>query len=631
MLSKGSGDAWHDDDEKPSVIKPTDLGSAPSPSNGEARGRPQSPTRWAILLLGIGIIIGPYYSFDNPAGTQVALREYFGVPSQLTPNSTAADHAAFADFNVRYQLLYSLYSLPNTVLPLFCGALVDALGTRVMVIASALVAFGGHVLVVGGVQAQSWAAMWAGRAIFGIGTEAQCVATRILIAQWFMGRELALSMGVILAFGRFGSVINDNISALFDYRHVVGAYCVGATMCALSVAAAVAAVALDRGFDARGSAAQSEEGGASPKGQWGGDSSRSASFDGDERGGGGGTAPLLAHDSLHDEDHAASGDSSPGSGIADGGSDAPAPVVKRNMLTDIASFGPAYWVLAPVCVVGFPCITSFNGVASAFLSQRWAEEGAPHDTARVNAVMGILYTVAACLALFIGALIDRAGRRAVFMAGAMVFVCVTHLLFAVTSAPAEALLVLLGLCFAVYAAAFWPSIAYVTPPGTLGTAYGLMGSVQNAGLAVIPLVIGLIQPPACGGRYSCVEFMFVAMSSSGAALCVVAGRLERRVTQQQAKALQGEAESDDASTAPVAGGDDDTAGTTPGGSLWGSLQDAARGAMRSLTRLAGGDGAGPAGEEGGSGGGDAKGRKYQQLQMGPVSSPASSPKRGTSG
>lgn len=30
---------------------------------------------------------------------------------------------------------------------------------------------------------QSWPAMWAGRAIFGIGTEAQCVASRILIAR----------------------------------------------------------------------------------------------------------------------------------------------------------------------------------------------------------------------------------------------------------------------------------------------------------------------------------------------------------------------------------------------------------------------------------------------------------------
>lgn len=120
-------------------------------SRGEDRyRRPQSSKRWAVLLLGIGIIIGPYYSFDNPAGTQAALRGYFDVPEALSPNSTAAEHAAFADFNVRYQLLYSLYSLPNTVLPLFGGALVDALGVRSMTLASAVVALAGHTAVVSG-------------------------------------------------------------------------------------------------------------------------------------------------------------------------------------------------------------------------------------------------------------------------------------------------------------------------------------------------------------------------------------------------------------------------------------------------------------------------------------------------
>ena len=435
---------------------------------------------------------------------------------------------------------------------------------------------------------QSWMTMWAGRAIFGIGTEALCVACRILIARWFMGREMALSMGVILAFGRFGSVINDNISALYDGQHVVGAWCIGALICTFSVLASLVAVWIDRDHELRwkekygiggdtkeaakgelkeveeeglasnkkaAAAAAYSDGDSTSVSSFGGISSSPAaasccgnsayfdSVDGSASSTTAGSVPLLAADSLESGNCCGGGDADPSSGgsnqqrrqqsssddtnNSNSSSTASAPK-KVSMLADVCSFGPAYWILAPISLMGFPCITSFNGVASAFLTQRWIDEGQPHDTARVNAVMGILYTVAACLALFVGSVIDRAGRRAVFMASALCFVCLTHLLFAVTTAPAEALLVMLGLSFAVYAAAFWPSIAFVTPASAFGTAYGMMGAIQNAGLATVPLIISQLQPPHCSGSYQCVELMLTGMAATGVVLCCVAHVLERR-------------------------------------------------------------------------------------------------------
>jgi hypothetical protein len=37
---------------------------------------------------------------------------------------------------------------------------------------------------------------------------------------------------------------------------------------------------------------------------------------------------------------------------------------------------------------------------------------------------------------------------------------------------------MLGSSFAMFAAAFWPSLTYVTPRSAYGTAYGFMGAVQ---------------------------------------------------------------------------------------------------------------------------------------------------------
>merc|ERR1712178_304068 len=47
-----------------------------------------------------------------------------------------------------------------------------------------------------------------------------------------------------------------------------------------------------------------------------------------------------------------------------------------------------------------------------------------------------------------------------------------------------------GLAYSVLASALWPMVAVVIPEYQLGTAYGIMQSVQNLGLAVVSLVAG---------------------------------------------------------------------------------------------------------------------------------------------
>lgn len=53
------------------------------------------------------------------------LKEHFNVPVILNESSTAAQNATAAEFNLKFNLLYTLYSLPNTVrwlLPAAAGA-----------------------------------------------------------------------------------------------------------------------------------------------------------------------------------------------------------------------------------------------------------------------------------------------------------------------------------------------------------------------------------------------------------------------------------------------------------------------------------------------------------------------------
>lgn len=83
-------------------------------------------------------------------------------------------------------------------------------------------------------------------------------------------------------------------------------------------------------------------------------------------------------------------------------------------------------------------------------------------------------------------------------------------------------LVLLGLCYSIYASALWPSVALITEKKSHGTAYGIVTAVQNLGLAAIPLGIGVLQPSSkcstydeCVNAYTKVETLLVCFGIVG--------------------------------------------------------------------------------------------------------------------
>lgn len=69
--------------------------------------------RWPILVLACFMLVGSYYSSDIPAALKQQLDDYFGDPKE---------------FETYFSLLYTLYSMPNIILPFFGGYFVDRLG-----------------------------------------------------------------------------------------------------------------------------------------------------------------------------------------------------------------------------------------------------------------------------------------------------------------------------------------------------------------------------------------------------------------------------------------------------------------------------------------------------------------------
>ena len=81
-------------------------------------------------------------------------------------------------------------------------------------------------------------------------------------------------------------------------------------------------------------------------------------------------------------------------------------------------------------------------------------------------------------------------------------------------------MILLGVAFSLVPAAMWPSMVKLVEDKQIGTAYGLMYSIQNLGLWGVPLLAGKIldrtnEPNAEVLDYTPTMLLFIALSALG--------------------------------------------------------------------------------------------------------------------
>ena len=92
--------------------------------------------RWFVLFIGWIILIGSYFWYDLPNSLSDLIEKY------ITHET---------DSEVKYNQLYSIYSYPNIILPLFGGVLVDKVGIRIsLIIFMAFSVIGQGVFVIAG-------------------------------------------------------------------------------------------------------------------------------------------------------------------------------------------------------------------------------------------------------------------------------------------------------------------------------------------------------------------------------------------------------------------------------------------------------------------------------------------------
>jgi len=158
-------------------------------------------TAWLIFLLVAAASFGNFYVYDSIGPVADLLQQQRG----------------FSDTQIG--LLNAIYSLPNVVLVLVGGILVDRFGASRVTAWTAGICLAGAALTAYG---PNLATMAAGRLLFGIGAETFLIGTTAAVVDYFSGRSLAFAMGLVLAIGRAGSYSADMSPAWFTDAYAAG-------------------------------------------------------------------------------------------------------------------------------------------------------------------------------------------------------------------------------------------------------------------------------------------------------------------------------------------------------------------------------------------------------------------------
>jgi MFS family permease len=160
----------------------------------------------------------------------------------------------------------------------------------------------------------------------------------------------------------------------------------------------------------------------------------------------------------------------------------------------LLTFGLPFWLVALSCVFVYMSIFPFIQLLNVSLINQFGF---------TSEVAGILYSVpyfmSAALSPILGFTIDKIGKRALFITTSSFLVACSCFFDAFLPNKYEepsfivlGPLILVGFGYSIYASALWSSIPYIVQPRTIGSAFGLVTSLQACGLCIAPLVSGAL-------------------------------------------------------------------------------------------------------------------------------------------
>jgi MFS family permease len=148
---------------------------------------------------------------------------------------------------------------------------------------------------------------------------------------------------------------------------------------------------------------------------------------------------------------------------------------------------PAFIYITLLCVTFYSAFFPFLKYATDLLHNKFSM-----TTALAGRLTSIPIFCTVLFTPFFGWIADIKGKSASMMIFSSILLIIAHLTLTFTMITPIVPMALLGIAFSLIPAAMWPGVAKIIDQNKLGTAYCIMFSVQNFGLWLFPILIGLI-------------------------------------------------------------------------------------------------------------------------------------------
>ena len=383
------------------------------------------------------------------------------------------DHLGFSA--TQFGWLNASYSVAAVATLLVGGIIIDRIGTKKSILVFAAICFLGAVLTA---LKGSPPVMIAGRTVLGLGAESMIVAVTTALAKWFKGKELSFAFGINLTVARLASVAADNSPTWAKrafYPDGPGGQPSWQNPLLIAVGAGLFAVLCSMIYWALESRAEKRY----------------------EIGKAGATDKLE--------------------------------------FKGIFRFDLSYWLVVGLCFTFYSAIFPFRTFAIDFFTNKILATHGGTQAAEAMRVVSLeqagrlnsLLPLAAMIATpLFGLVVDKVGKRALFMMFGSLLLVPVYLMMAYSPTSLYIPVSMMGIAFSLIPAVMWPSVAYIVDQSRLGTAYALMTLIQQIGFFALNLLIGRANDYAHAGLdnpggYALGMWIFSVLGFVGLALSIL--------------------------------------------------------------------------------------------------------------
>ncbi|CAF0723161.1 unnamed protein product [Brachionus calyciflorus] len=332
----------------------------------------------------------------------------------------------------QFTIFTSLYSWPNIILCFFGGFLIDrVLGVRLGAILFSCFVTVGQILFAYGAYTRNIWMMYIGRFIFGIGGETVSVAQKAYCVTWFPTKELNLVFGFIASAALLGSSINQiAMNPIYNYINEFksGYECLGVTIFLASLTAIASTCCAFI---------------LSPL-----DKRRNR---------------ILKIVSNKNRMEA------------------------KIKISESFKFPIQIWLIIIICIVFYSATFPFISLGKLYFIKKY---GSSATSAALQQSLFFFGTVVTS-PLF-GTIVDSTGYNLYWVIFSIVLALASHIILLFSFVNSFIPVLMMGTSLSLLYASLWPMVSLIVAKNKLGTAYGLMQSFQNLGLAIFNIIAGYL-------------------------------------------------------------------------------------------------------------------------------------------